>query len=169
MQAARIRSSRFSASRPTAATRRYLADTRHGLRLDDDGLWLSKLFDWFEDDFEVGGGTTLEFIRRHAPPAVAGPVDEDRVQRSTRRVAASPALLQQTARATLDQGLRGRLTSLLSQSRAAPPVRSALLQELGRFAQGAAGDLTQAAALRRETLARLKTLRGSGSPSLRLP
>jgi hypothetical protein len=55
-----------------ANVRRWLADPRKGLRVDqEDGVvWLSRIFDWFAGDFAAGGGT-LAFVERYAPPADA--------------------------------------------------------------------------------------------------
>jgi hypothetical protein len=50
------------------ATRIFLASEAKGLRLEDDGIRISRIFDWFEEDFEAGGGV-LAFVRRHAPPS----------------------------------------------------------------------------------------------------
>jgi hypothetical protein len=51
------------------AMRRWLADPGKGLRIDraDRTVTLSKIFDWFEEDFEAAGGA-LAFAARHAPP-----------------------------------------------------------------------------------------------------
>ena len=51
-----------------AAMRRWLADPEKGLRIDRAGetVVLSKIFDWFEEDF-AGAGGVLEFVARHAP------------------------------------------------------------------------------------------------------
>ncbi|MHC4730969.1 MAG: DUF547 domain-containing protein [Planctomycetota bacterium] len=53
-----------------AAVRRFLADRDKGLRIDRDAgtVHLSKIFDWFEEDFETSGGV-LAFVGRHAPAA----------------------------------------------------------------------------------------------------
>ncbi|MDX1650457.1 MAG: DUF547 domain-containing protein, partial [Myxococcota bacterium] len=52
--------------------RRWLADPRKGLRVDRERktVWLSSLFEWFEEDFREAGGV-LAFVRRHAPEAEA--------------------------------------------------------------------------------------------------
>lgn len=57
-----------------AATRRFLADRSKGARtVVDEGffgtdheLHVSALFDWFEEDFEAGGGV-VAFVRRYGP------------------------------------------------------------------------------------------------------
>jgi hypothetical protein len=53
-----------------AAARRWLADREKGLALDPERgtLALSKIFDWFAQDFAAQGGV-LAFATRHAPPA----------------------------------------------------------------------------------------------------
>lgn len=47
-----------------AAMRRWMAEPEKGLRIDHSAkaVYLSRIFDWFADDFEVGGGA-LEFVR----------------------------------------------------------------------------------------------------------
>lgn len=52
--------------------RRWLADPRKGLRVDRDTetVWLSPIFEWFEEDFEAAGGVRA-FVWRHAPEAEA--------------------------------------------------------------------------------------------------
>jgi len=51
-----------------AAMRDWMADPNKGLRLDpaSDTVWLSKIFDWFEEDFANAGGA-LRFAARYAP------------------------------------------------------------------------------------------------------
>jgi hypothetical protein len=53
------------------ALRRWLADPRKGARLDaaSGTLWLSPIFDWFEEDFAASGGV-LAFVRPHLPEAL---------------------------------------------------------------------------------------------------
>jgi hypothetical protein len=55
-----------------AAVRQWLADPGKGLRIDRSAraIRLSKIFDWFADDFDAGGGV-LAFVTRHAPTADA--------------------------------------------------------------------------------------------------
>ena len=50
--------------------RRWLADGEKGLRIDRARrtLYLSRIFDWFEGDFEPGGGV-LAFVTPYLPPA----------------------------------------------------------------------------------------------------
>ena len=52
--------------------RAWLADPRKGLRLDrrSGTLHLSRIFEWFEEDFAAAGGV-LAFARRYADPEVA--------------------------------------------------------------------------------------------------
>jgi len=54
------------------ATRRWLADEGKGLRIDRQGrvVTLSRIFDWFAEDFEASGGV-LGFAARFAPPEEA--------------------------------------------------------------------------------------------------
>jgi hypothetical protein len=44
----------------------------HGVRLEDDGgeltLHVTKILDWFKDDFESWGGGTLPFLRKYLTP-----------------------------------------------------------------------------------------------------
>jgi hypothetical protein len=49
--------------------RRWLANPSKGLRVEraDGRLRLSRIFDWFEDDFAPAGGV-LAFVERYAPP-----------------------------------------------------------------------------------------------------
>ena len=58
------------------AARHFLADTSKGLRTamesgffggDDPTLYLSKIFDWFEEDFEGDGQDVVDFVLRYAP------------------------------------------------------------------------------------------------------
>lgn len=51
------------------AMRRFLADPRKGLAVEAERgrVRLSKIFDWFDEDFEAAGGV-LPFVARHAPP-----------------------------------------------------------------------------------------------------
>lgn len=53
-----------------AAWARWMADERKGLRIDRERgrVTLSRIFDWFEDDF-AGAGGALAFAARHAPEA----------------------------------------------------------------------------------------------------
>ncbi len=49
-----------------AATRRFVADPAKGSKIDREAkrVTLSKIFDWFEEDFEDGGGT-VAFVAAH--------------------------------------------------------------------------------------------------------
>ncbi len=60
----------------TNATRRFLANTEKGLATKIESgffggkspnLYLSKIFDWFDDDFETGGRELLDFVKLYAP------------------------------------------------------------------------------------------------------
>jgi hypothetical protein len=52
-----------------AVTRRWLADPRKGVRIDREtrSVELSRIFDWFGDDFAAVGGV-LTFVARHVGP-----------------------------------------------------------------------------------------------------
>jgi hypothetical protein len=56
----------------TGNTRRFLADPRKGVRVDEmeAAIYLSRIFDWFEEDFEAGGGV-LAFVGRYGPGSVS--------------------------------------------------------------------------------------------------
>jgi hypothetical protein len=72
-----LRTEAFAGARVDAQlddqARRFLAGP--GLRVERRGsevtLHVSKIFDWFEKDFEAWGGGVLTFLRRHAPPEKA--------------------------------------------------------------------------------------------------
>ncbi|MDA0978384.1 MAG: DUF547 domain-containing protein [Proteobacteria bacterium] len=49
-------------------TRQFLLNTRKGARLDGNRLHVSKLFDWYSEDFEASGGVG-PFIRQQLEPA----------------------------------------------------------------------------------------------------
>ncbi len=51
-------------------TRRSLATDLH-LRIGDDRVRWSSLFDWYEDDFEVGYDSPTDFVARHLEPSRA--------------------------------------------------------------------------------------------------
>ena len=61
-----------------AAIRRWMADRRKGLRVDrdDDKLWLSRIFEWFEEDFAAAGGV-VAFATRYAPEPERAWLDEN--------------------------------------------------------------------------------------------
>ena len=50
--------------------RKWMAHTQKGLRVDRraNTIYLSKIFDWFEEDFEKAGGA-VAFAARYAPEA----------------------------------------------------------------------------------------------------
>lgn len=54
-----------------AAMRRWMADPGKGLRIDRAAniITLSKIFDWFEEDFAKASGDVLSFVVRYAPEA----------------------------------------------------------------------------------------------------
>jgi hypothetical protein len=63
-----------------AAARGFLASTAKGLRFgtepgalfgENHRLWLSAIFDWFEEDFERDAGSVVDYVLRHAPPEAA--------------------------------------------------------------------------------------------------
>ena len=51
--------------------RRFLADPKKGARIDrtSNTLYLSRIFDWFSEDFEAAGGV-LSTVGRHGPPEI---------------------------------------------------------------------------------------------------
>jgi len=49
--------------------RRWLADPQTGARLEGGTLYLSKVFDWFSEDFEPAGGV-VAFVRPYLPEAM---------------------------------------------------------------------------------------------------
>ncbi len=55
-------------------TRLFLDNPGKGLALRHGALYLSRIFDWFEDDFAARDGVTA-FIRRHHPALPAGQPD----------------------------------------------------------------------------------------------
>ncbi len=57
-----------------AAARAFVANPEKGVRIEADSLRISKIFDWFPEDFAAGGGV-LEFVRRHASPALRAAID----------------------------------------------------------------------------------------------
>lgn len=48
----------------TEQTRRFLGNAGKGLRVEKNAIHVSKIFDWFEDDFKSQGGVTA-FIKRN--------------------------------------------------------------------------------------------------------
>ena len=51
-----------------AQVKGWLADTsRNRFEPGENRVRLSKIFDWFEDDFERDGGSVIGWIRRYAP------------------------------------------------------------------------------------------------------
>ena len=59
-----------------AAARGFLADESKGLSTAGGDVAISKLFDWFEEDFDAGGGV-VAFLRRYAPEAKDGTLAGD--------------------------------------------------------------------------------------------
>lgn len=61
-----------------ATTRRWLRDPRKGLAIERDRgtIRLSKIFDWFEEDFEQAGGV-LEFVARYLPEDDAAWIEQN--------------------------------------------------------------------------------------------
>ncbi len=78
-----LRREPFTAARLDAqlddATRAFLASPTKGLRIEADAIRLSKIFDWFEEDFEAVGGVRA-FVRRYAPPAARAGLDGRRIR-----------------------------------------------------------------------------------------
>jgi hypothetical protein len=62
-----------------ASVRAFLARPEKGMRVDRgaDTLWLSRIFDWFEEDFEASGGV-IAFVRSYADPATRAWLDARR-------------------------------------------------------------------------------------------
>ena len=50
-------------------TRRFLQNVRIDRKGDTATVHLSKILDWFKNDFETWGGGTVNFLRKHLPPA----------------------------------------------------------------------------------------------------
>ena len=68
-------------------SRRYLADSTHGVRLDADKrvLYVSSIFKWFDEDFAaLGQGDSrrgiLEFVARHSDSSRAVALREGKWQ-----------------------------------------------------------------------------------------
>jgi hypothetical protein len=57
-----------------AAAARIVADPWKGVRVEAQGVRLSKIFDWFAADFAASGGV-LAFVRRHAAPDLVAALD----------------------------------------------------------------------------------------------
>jgi hypothetical protein len=57
-----------------AAAARFVANPEKGVRVEAHGVRLSKIFDWFAQDFAAGGGV-LAFVRRYATPELAAALD----------------------------------------------------------------------------------------------
>jgi Protein of unknown function, DUF547 len=63
--------------------RKFLDDPRRGVRLEAKGggalaLHVTKVMDWFADDFKQWGGGQVPFIRRYLPPARQKQIDDAR-------------------------------------------------------------------------------------------
>jgi len=54
----------------TAATRRFFSSPKH-LQVAGNTVKLSKIFEWFGDDFKQGSGSILDFVARYSPTTVA--------------------------------------------------------------------------------------------------
>ena len=57
-----------------AAARAFVARSDKGLRVEARRLRISKIFRWFDSDFDASGGV-LAFVRRHATPEVRAAID----------------------------------------------------------------------------------------------
>ena len=57
-----------------AAARAFVANTEKGARIESGSLRISKIFDWFGEDFVASGGV-LAFVRRHASPDLRAAID----------------------------------------------------------------------------------------------
>lgn len=55
---------------------RFLANADKGLRIDNDGMHISRIFDWFEKDFKSVGGVEA-FIRRYRADLPELPIKAD--------------------------------------------------------------------------------------------
>jgi hypothetical protein len=58
-----------------AAARAFVANTEKGARIESGSLRISKIFDWFGEDFVASGGV-LAFVRRHATPDLRAAIDQ---------------------------------------------------------------------------------------------
>jgi len=56
--------------------RRFLGNKTKGVAVNDKQIRISKIFDWFEEDFQLAGGVDM-FIRRYRPNLPALPVEAD--------------------------------------------------------------------------------------------
>ncbi|PKM28679.1 MAG: DUF547 domain-containing protein [Gammaproteobacteria bacterium HGW-Gammaproteobacteria-11] len=69
------------------ATRRFLTDRqRNGYDAQADNLVLSKIFDWYEQDFIQGWGSLHAFSQAHASMLVDNPEQQARLERDIRIV-----------------------------------------------------------------------------------
>jgi hypothetical protein len=60
---------------------RFMADrTRNRWNAARGRLELSKIFDWFGDDFRAGGGSLAAFVARHADRLADAPADRERLR-----------------------------------------------------------------------------------------
>ncbi|MEM7496058.1 MAG: DUF547 domain-containing protein, partial [Myxococcota bacterium] len=57
-----------------SSTRRFLADTRKGMRIQGERLFVSPIFKWFRRDFAEHSGSVLAFIGSYAPKELAQPL-----------------------------------------------------------------------------------------------
>lgn len=57
-----------------AAARAFVANPTKGARVEPGGVRISKIFDWFAEDFVASGGV-LAFVRRHASPEMRAAID----------------------------------------------------------------------------------------------
>jgi len=64
-----------------ASVHAFLARPEKGMRIDReaDTVWLSKIFDWFADDFDSGGGV-LAFVRRYSASETQAWLDARRAE-----------------------------------------------------------------------------------------
>ena len=56
--------------------RRFLGNKTKGVAVADNQIRISKIFDWFEEDFQRAGGVDA-FVRRYRPNLPASPVEAD--------------------------------------------------------------------------------------------
>lgn len=60
-------------------TRRALRTDRH-MRIKDDAVWLSEIFDWYEKDYIEEAGSVRKFIKMYTDDERHGPIEEARIR-----------------------------------------------------------------------------------------
>ncbi len=63
-----------------AAARAFHRNTAKGLKLDraKGRVYVSRIYDWFDDDFEDAAGSVLDYVARHAPKGDAAHIRANR-------------------------------------------------------------------------------------------